>query len=107
MKMSRHTIQVKGSKQTGKPKVKFNIPIQGIVDKFHRTVSKGPCHTCVSCSQVWYRHSVVKATSLSVSNVSVSNVSEKVGDVFKKYVSSVKAKKYVCLRLHEKNRDGR
>ena len=92
MKIGSYKRQIKGSKDTEKEKVK--ISVQGVIDKFHRIVSKGPCYTCVTCNQLWYRHSVVNMKSLSA-----SNVSERVQDVLKKCVSSVDNKKglnFIC-----------
>ena len=82
MKIGSHKRQIKTSKDTEKEKGKLSV--QGVIDKFHRIVSKGPSYTCVACNQLWYRHSVV-----SMNGLSASNVSERVQDVLKKCVNSV------------------
>ena len=37
---------------------------QTLISKFHKTVSQGPLYICTCCDQLWYKHSVMPATTL-------------------------------------------
>ena len=69
MKMTKN--RYKARKHTGTSNDKlYALPKEQLVDKFHRTVSKGPCHMCAACSQLRYRQSIINMRSLSTPNLS-------------------------------------
>ena len=99
MRLSKHRknlLSMKMTKQRLKAR-KYNgtsnaLAIEQLIDKFHRTVSKGPCYECAVCSQLWYRHSVINGK-----NLSVPNLAEEVQDVLKKCVGSMShTKHFIC-----------
>ena len=45
-----------------------SLTIANEIRKFHVAVSRGPLYICSCCDQLWYKHSVVKAERLRVSN---------------------------------------
>lgn len=40
-------------------KKRLGDPLQNVVVEFHKLISKGPEYVCTSCSQVFFRHSVI------------------------------------------------
>ena len=42
--------------------------LKELVKKFHEAVSEGPLYICTCCNQLWYRHSVVQAGRIHVTN---------------------------------------
>ena len=48
-----------------------NASIQTLVSQFHEIVSEGPLYVCTCCDQLWYKHSVVPASTLRKSNPDV------------------------------------
>ena len=44
---------------------------QTLISKFHETVSQGPLYICTCCDQLWYKHSVMPATTLKKNNPDV------------------------------------
>jgi len=48
--------------------ISTNSTITDEIQKFHAVVSRGPLYICSCCDQLWYRHSVVAAEKLRLSN---------------------------------------
>ena len=46
----------------------YNTAITDEIRKFHANVSRGPEYICSSCNQLWYKHSVITAEKLRLSN---------------------------------------
>ena len=47
--------------------------MQNLIAKFHDVVSKGPVYICTCCDQLWYKHSVIPATTLKKTNPGIQN----------------------------------
>ena len=45
-----------------------SLTIVNEIQKFHAAVSRGPLYICSCCDQLWYKHTVVNAERLRVSN---------------------------------------
>ena len=45
-----------------------NSTVTDEIQKFHAVVSRGPLYICSCCDQLWYKHSVVSAEKLRLSN---------------------------------------
>ena len=39
-----------------------------LIKKFHAAVSRGPMYICTCCDQLWYKHSVISAQKVRLSN---------------------------------------
>ena len=46
-------------------------PLQSLISQFHDVVSQGPLYICTCCDQLWYKHSVIPATTLKENNPDV------------------------------------
>ena len=42
--------------------------MHNLIKKFHAAVSKGPMYICSCCDQLWYKHSVITAQKVRLSN---------------------------------------
>ena len=42
--------------------------LAALIAKFHDIVSQGPLYVCTCCDQLWYRHSVISASTIKESN---------------------------------------
>ena len=51
----------------------YNPTITGEIRKFHANVSRGPEYICSCCSQLWYKHNVITAEKLRLSNPTAGN----------------------------------
>ena len=52
----------------------FIHPVQTLVSQFHEIVSQGRLYVCTSCDQLWYKYSVVPASTLKKNNPDLQKV---------------------------------
>ena len=55
-------------RQYQKEKNLYNSTITDEIRKFHANISRGPENICSCCNQLWYKHSVITAEKLRLSN---------------------------------------
>ena len=56
------------TQQQYRKNIATNSTITDEIRKFHAVVSRGPLYICSCCDQLWYKHSVVSAEKLRLSN---------------------------------------
>ena len=56
------------TQQQCRKSIATNSTITDEIQKFHAVVSRGPLYICSCCDQLWYKHSVVSAEKLRLSN---------------------------------------
>ena len=60
--------RVANQRQYQKEKNFYNSTITDEIRKFHANISRGPEYICSCCNQLWYKHSVITAEKLRLSN---------------------------------------
>ena len=55
-------------RQYQKEKNLYNSTITDEIRKFHANISRGPEYICSCCNQLWYKHSVITAEKLRLTN---------------------------------------
>lgn len=83
----------KTNKDVTKKRKTFSDVNASIVNKFHADFSKGPDYICTSCSQVFFKHSVVK--------ISRSNFSERLLNTCTSGAVSVEGNEYICNQCND------
>lgn len=83
----------KTNKDVTKKRKTFSDVNASIVNKFHADLSKGPDYICTSCSQVFFKHSVVK--------ISRSNFSERLLNTCTSGAVSVEGNEYICNQCND------
>ena len=53
-------------------RAKQKTNIEAAISNFHKIIAQGPLYICTCCDQLWYKHSVVKANKLRLSNPDIS-----------------------------------